>query len=159
VAYIRLYQPSDAGEVVFLKLRQADVDELEAFSELTIEETIERSIYNSEALWVIVHDLGHIIGVFGLSSDKDSNGDPVGVPWLLSSDDLLDFKYAFSKYSIDVVKVMLNHYSYLSNYVDSRHKLAIKWLKWLGFTIHKDEPLYFYDKTVEFYRFSKVKYD
>lgn len=157
MAYIRLYHPSDAGEVIDLNLRQADRDELEASSELTVTENIELSLLHSEALWVIVHDLGHIIGIFGLSSTTDTNGDPVGIPWLLTTDELDDFKYAFSKYSMDVVGYMLSQYSYLHNFVDSRNKKAIKWLRWLGFTIHTDEPKTFYNEAVTFYRFSMVR--
>lgn len=156
VAHIRLYHPSDAGEVVSLPLREADRDELAALSELSVEECIEFSITNSELTWVIVNNQGSIVGVFGLSSTKDTNRDPVGVPWMLSAETLNDFKYAFSKHSMGVVADMLERYPYLSNYVDSRNELSIKWLRWLGFTIHTDEEFYFKDKTVAFYRFSKV---
>ena len=159
MAHIRLYHPSDAGEVVSLNLRQADVDEIVAATGLTPSECLEYSIESSEYVWVIIHDMGHIVGVFGLSSTKDINGNPVGVPWLLSTDDLKDFRYAFSKYSWGVVEFMSQQYNYLTNYVDSRHKQAIKWLKWLGFTIHADIPITLHDKAVTFYRFSMVKYD
>ena len=35
---------------------------------------------------------------------------------------------------------MAGGYTWLVNWVDDRNTCAIRWLKWMGFTIHEPEP-------------------
>ena len=146
MAHIRLYTPADEEEVNSLQLRQADIDELTAATGLSPEECLQASLNNSEIAWVIVHK-DKIAGVFGLCSTNE-----VGIPWLLATEALVEFKYAFLKYSWDVILVMLKRYAVLTNFVDLRHTHAIQWLQWLGFKPLPTE-YFLHDKEVPFKQF------
>lgn len=107
------------------------------------------SVDASVLCWVVIHD-GQIEGAFGVSEEWG-----VGVPWFLATDKFYEFGFAFAKESRKVVyEHMLNAFPMLVNFVDSRHKESMRWLEWLGFTIHKDQPTYLHDSEVIFYPFS-----
>lgn len=145
-SYVELYVPTMRDEVINLKLRQADILELLASTGTTPSDAIDVSLEVSEIAWVIKHE-GKIEGVFGLSK-----GDGCGIPWLLLTDKVNEFRHAFLKYSWDVIEIMLSRYEILTNFVDSRHTEAIKWLKWLGFTFTETE-WFLHDKSVPFRQF------
>jgi len=56
-----------------------------------------------------------------------------GVIWFLGSDELKKYKYLVVKMCLEIVPKLAHGYKVLYNFVDKRHKQAIKWLKILGF--------------------------
>lgn len=124
-------------EEIARNMRQADIDEVWASDNLTPLEALmsswERSKYtvvitvNGEAcvmLGLVIHDMlsGH------------------GVPWLLGTDNALKYKRAFSTEVPAVMDEMLRTCSKLHNYVHSKNRISIMWLKRIGFTIGEPEP-------------------
>lgn len=81
----------------------------------------------------------------------EHEGNIIGIPWLLCEESVEEFQYSFLKYSHYVIDTMLNMTPILANFVDSRHSQAIKYLKWLGFTVVKEDTWKFND--VVFYHF------
>lgn len=73
---------------------------------------------------------GKVICMFGIAP-KSLLGDRA-VLWCLTSDELERVKLLFGKKSKYYVGYFLTQYSILDNWVDSRYKKSIKWLRWLG---------------------------
>lgn len=147
----RPYKSSDRNAVLNLKLRTADLQEVQASAGLPPAEAIEISLQRSSFSWVILLE-EEIVGVFGLGIVKE-----VGFPWLLATDALERYHRQFARGSREVVVMFQEHTDTLINYVDSRNTTSQRWLEWLGFTVWKDLPQYLYDKTIPFYPFTLYK--
>lgn len=65
----------------------------------------------------------------------------VGAPWLLGTEDLPRHAMIFLRNCPYWVGQLLEGYDTLRNSVDDRNKLAVRWLKWLGFKM--SEPVAF----------------
>lgn len=153
-AYFRRYKKSDLEEVMSMKLRKADVDEITALygPSTCISREIERSIHLSDRTYVIIDsEDSKIIAVFGVGY----GGFLVGVPWFLATDEVKKHRGMFVKHAKEVLKILSKDYTILTNWVSSENPEAIKLLEWLGFTIHKEDVRSF-DRPTGFYRFQKV---
>lgn len=66
----------------------------------------------------------------------------VGVPWMVSTSwlDQKDYAAAFLKPCKPVIRIALDTFPILENFVDARNKRAIRWLQWLGFTLFDPQP-------------------
>lgn len=58
-----------------------------------------------------------------------------GVPWLLGSDLVPAHRRAFMLETRRMVARWLGMFSVLRNTVDCRHEAALRWLRWLGFSL------------------------
>lgn len=116
--------------------READVREFAALGE-TVESALSDGLRLSSFVWTGLAD-GEVLCIFGVASQSMLSGD--GVPWMVGSKLLDKHAWGFLPRSRMVVGHMLNIYPHLENYVDARNTRAIRWLRWLGFTIHDPEP-------------------
>ena len=94
-------------------------------------------------------------GMSDLSVVMEIDGDPLtmlglvkgtaltghGVPWLLSSRRALAHRREFLLQSPPIIEQMLSVCPRLSNHVHAENRLSVRWLKWLGFTVDKPQPL------------------
>lgn len=64
-----------------------------------------------------------------------------GVPWLLGSDLVPVHRRAFMLETRRMVARWLGMFSVLWNVVDARYAEAIRWLRWLGFTLGEPLPI------------------
>lgn len=64
-----------------------------------------------------------------------------GVPWLLGSPLVLEHRRAFMVETRRMVARWLTLFPLLRNVVDARYEAAIRWLRWLGFSIGAPFPL------------------
>lgn len=78
------------------------------------------------------------VAIFGLTVHNPLTR--LGVPWMLSATQILDYKKDILRYSPQVVDNMLDICPKLLNYVHTENKLSIRWLKWLGFKIEDPVP-------------------
>ncbi len=125
---------TDADAVDLAKrVRQADKDELWASNNVGPLMALRASMGFSRAPMVGTVD-GLVICMFGVAGGTIISN--VGVPWMISSNELPQHAFAFLAGSQEVIKNMLAEFGYLRNFVDARNTHAIRWLKWLGFTIH-----------------------
>ena len=111
-------------------MRQADRDEIWAARHLTPETALRESLAVSVCCWTMLAD-GEPAAMFGVSGPLLGG---VGCPWLLGTALLNRHWLRFLRESRDYVGEMLALYPELRNCVDARHVVAIRWLKWLGFT-------------------------
>ena len=73
-------------------------------------------------------------------------------PWFSSTDELGRHRVFFVKRNRKFLRRMLDLYPHLTDYVDVRHKRAIRWLKWLGFTVGPEIKT-FGPNSMPFYKF------
>ena len=64
-----------------------------------------------------------------------------GVPWLLGSPLVVQHRRAFMVETRRMVAHWLTLFPVLRNAVDARYDAAIRWLRWLGFTVGEPFPL------------------
>ena len=106
-------------------LRQADIDEINALNGLSPALAVAYSIAYSERGAAVSID-GVLSAVFGVAH---------GVIWLVATDEISKHPVAFFRVSRRIFNDICNGYSKLENWVDARHSLSLRWLKWLGFNI------------------------
>lgn len=147
-------RPEDIPQVLALELCTEDQEEIRALSGVDPKEILRLSIECTPEPWVVLLD-GRIVAVYGVSQ---AQGYDFGIPWFLSTGDHRLFATAFLKGSKEVIARFHEEHEVLSNVVDSRHTVAIRWLKWLGFEF-LPKPLTFHDPSVEFYQFVRYQQD
>ena len=118
-------------------VRQADIDEITEALGVPIERALYEAVQGSLNVKKIVVD-GKVVAVFG--DAVYSLLGSVGVPWLISTVHVEHHARAFLKVCKPEVQAMLTRHQHLLNYVDVRNTVAIRWLKWLGFSFGPAAP-------------------
>jgi len=150
--YCRPITAEDMEIVHNLKLRQKDIDELYASTGLPPKEALIQCVDSLKNTWVVIHN-DKIEGVFGVHGYPFNS--TIGVPWFLATDEFDNFRFWFARYSITGIKIMLDEHPILINLIDARQKDSIEWLKWLGFTVTKENKTTI--RGVDFVWFIKCK--
>lgn len=112
-------------------IREADKNEVFAASSLDVEKALTQSIDVNGYHYSGFVD-GKLICIFGIARIEN-----IGVPYLLGTDEIEKHKRIVAVYSKGFIDKYKREFDYMVNFVDARNELAIKWLKWLGFTIHE----------------------
>ncbi len=92
-----------------------------------------------------------IAGIYGVVASLDDKN--MGSPFLLCTPEIKKIKIRFIRECRDRVKDMQDKFPVLFNYIDSRNKLHLTWLKWCGFKLISKKMF----NTVLFYGFYKEK--
>ena len=132
------------------RLRPHDVTEITVASpELELEEILNLCVESSTDAYAVVDEDDGCVAIFGVRDmDKDS-----GIPWFLSCELFFSkYKRRFIKEGPDYLKKLFGNKKHLYNYVSKDNTKSQRWLKSLGFTIHKQEIKF---KDVVFYAFDK----
>lgn len=95
---------------------------------------------------------GEVVCIFGVAPGNLVCG--VGVPWMVGTEQLAAHAAHFLRACGPVVAEMGAEYAVLRNHVDARNHLAIRWLKWLGFTL--DDPAPHGPFGLDFHKFEKA---
>lgn len=132
------------------RMRSGDVQEVLAFSGMDPRDAIEESIkYSVECgAWVIDGQVACMAGV-----SRPAGLSKFVMPWLLSSDLVPGHKKRFLIGTKAFVEDWRTRYPYMMNFVDSRYDAAVRWVRWLGFTVHPEEYI---RNDVVFYKFDMV---
>jgi hypothetical protein len=117
-------------------MRDVDKQEIWDMSHSTPREALLAGMALSHKCWSIVVD-DRAIAMFGVS--VRSALDPVGVPWLLATDELEALAFSFLKKSRPVVQEMAVGFSGLENWVSEENKISQKWLLFCGFTLYEPQ--------------------
>lgn len=80
----------------------------------------------------------------------------VGAPWLISSRNIEKHGRVFLRECRRYMDELAASYGLLINYVDARHTDAIRWLRWLGFTV-AETPVPYGVMGLPFHKFTRVK--
>lgn len=116
--------------------RREDVDEIFAVTGLGIKDAFKGVVETSDQAYTYIVD-GVPACVFGVSIHSFISGK--WNPWMIATEEIEHDRH-FLKNCRQAFKELSRGYVHLENYVDSRNKKAISWLRWLGFTIHDSEP-------------------
>lgn len=118
-------------------LRQADIEEAWAFYGRCPKALVLESFEKSHLCWTGLLD-GEPVITFGCCTFDlfESNG----VPWLVGTSKLEQVPFTFARMSRPFLRLMKARHVRLTNYVDTRNTLAIRWLRWLGFTLDPAAP-------------------
>jgi hypothetical protein len=151
MAHIRPATVDDARSLA-PRLRQADVAEIEAGLGLPPLDGLLLSMLTGPS-WAIVHD-GLVIGIFG--AGRHPRHQNTGVVWMLGSADVArpEIKYEFLQRSRQVCDLFNERYPVLTNYIDARNELHVRWIRWLGFKIVNTTET---AEGVPFHEFARIK--
>ncbi|MBU4566996.1 MAG: DUF2833 domain-containing protein [Proteobacteria bacterium] len=133
MGYVREATAQDAFELA-PKLRQADLDEIEARSGREPINVLLEGITYSAVPAAVIGDKEEVIALFGVTPTPMAG---VGAIWLLGSDGLWTYRWQFLKESRQWVEDLNKAWPVLWNLVYAENELHIKWLKWLGFEFVK----------------------
>ena len=111
-------------------LRQVDIDENNAMTGLSPDVAVAFSIAHTEKGFAVVYK-ENVVAIFGISEG--------GVIWLVGTDEITKHPVTFYRMSKKYFEILKTGYKRLFNYVDKRNYLTLKWLKWLGFKIEKEQ--------------------
>ena len=138
--YIRPSEPWDAEKI---NPRKIDRLEVESLTGRPFEDVVLDSINMCEnQCWTAFLDVDgsqEIICIWGVVTH--ANDPTIGVPWLVGSDHVYSIKRYFLNESKGWVERIQGDYLVLTNLVHSKNFTAIKWLKFLGFTIGQQYEL------------------
>lgn len=137
-------------------LRDADYAELKASlgDLLDTEEILEISIEHSDDPRTVELD-GKPIAIFGVV-DSHETIPRVGYVWMLGTNKIKDIRGQFLRKCKEQLIQQEEPYEVLTNFVDKRNKVHIKWLRWMGFTIIREVENYGAEKRT-FYEFARIK--
>ncbi len=121
---------------MFPHLRESDRNEIAASSNLRPRSALVCSVRNSTKAWTAMLDDEPVV-MFGVGCVSMMSG--VGSPWLLGTDRIRDIRTQFLRDSDWYISEMLEEFPKLTNHVDARNKLTLRWLKWCGFQIFDAE--------------------
>jgi RimJ/RimL family protein N-acetyltransferase len=131
-------RPATFRDALTLVMRKADREEVEALSGRDPREVLVESVERSASAWAGLAD-GKLVCLFGVV--PMSLVGVTGIPWLLGSDDVCTYGRAFLRRNRAYVHAMLAEYPVLTNVVDARNDVSIRWLRWLGFRLGEPQPM------------------
>lgn len=131
-------------------MRDEDRMELMACGHKSPHKALTDSLQVSSLAWTaIVGD--EPVAMFGVAPVSALGG--IGSPWMLGTDGILDISLPqFVRECRSYLSTMLRLYPHLTNHVDCRNKVSLRWLKWLGFKF--DTAINFGVNGERFYPFS-----
>lgn len=127
---------SDDFKIVHDHIRRENVEELQMQDGLELEQIMQWCVDNSDVALTGEID-GEPVCLFGVVS-ADTPGE--GAPWMFGSSLIDKHAVAFLKASRHVVATFLAEWDHLQNWTDARNTRGLRWLKFMGFTIHPAEP-------------------
>lgn len=128
----------DARELVPM-LRAQDHAEVLALGREPLE-ALQESVAQAREAWTYRDDSGAIICMAGVA--PISHIGRVGVPWLLGSDLVRAHAPTFYRESRRMVGQWLDTFPVLQNQVPADYTAALRWVKWLGFSIEPAQPFH-----------------
>ena len=118
-------------------MRAADVRECWAMNHFAPLDALKHSMYYTNSPKTGLYN-GKVICIYGVG--KITYLSKEGIPWMLTSN-LVDTHYReFLRRGEGLIIDMKKEAAVLLNMVDARNYKSIRWLKWLGFTIHDPVP-------------------
>ena len=129
-------EPSDIAHIA-AHMRPADIAEMQATLPVGVHEGLDRAVRMSHEACVARVD-GVPACIFGLGVGSYLTG--VMRPWLLGTDAVEANGRIFLRSNRVVVNDWAGRFD-LENWVDARHTVSLRWLRWLGFEVHDAVPL------------------
>lgn len=124
-------------EMLLEDIRDEDKAEAAAMDTFDLKSLLRDNIKRSVECWTCLVDEGvvAIFGVIRLTLLSDSV-----CPWMATTNLVYKHKKAFLKCTKLGVEFWANKYKNLESFIDARYDKALRWAKWVGFTIHPAKP-------------------
>jgi len=135
-------------DAILRTVRQENIAELEVLG-VGLEDSLLWSLDHSSEATVAVID-GEVVCAFGVVATPKKG---VGRPWMVGTSTIDRHSIEFLRSSKVVLTDLLRRWDLLVNYADTRNLRGLRWLKFMGFTIHEAEPLG--ERQLMFHRFEK----
>ena len=130
-------EPATMVHAARINLRPGDAREIAALG-LTMEEAMRTSL--AGALWAEAYLVDEeVAAIVGLSVGSLLGG--VGVPWLLTGVPVDRHHKDFLRLTRAGVARMRREFAVLTNIVHAEYVEAIRWLRWLGFSVVAPVPV------------------
>lgn len=146
---VRFAVESDV-QIIADNMRESDKNEVWASDNITPIQAVSISFRNSAAAWTVVSE-GKPVAMFGVCpifwAGKEAN------VFLLATKDFCNISGKFLKRSRAFIKLMLECYPVLYNYVDCRNTQSIEWLEFCGAKFNPAEPFGIERKMFQYFEF------
>ena len=126
---VRPARPEDAAALA-PKLRQADLQEIEAGSGKPPLEVLETGLRLSTQSYAAELPSGEVVALFGVGPTAEPK---LGAVWMLGSDHLKTIRFTVLRHAKTWLNTLSDSYPLLGNVVDARNTLHVEWLRWMGF--------------------------
>ena len=127
----------DHVDELAVTMRAADVRECWAANHYAPMDALKHSLYHTNRPLTGFYN-GRVMCIWGVG--KITYLSKEGIPWMLTSN-LVNSQYReFLRQGPKLLDEIKKEAVILINMVDARNRRSIKWLKWLGFTIHDAVP-------------------
>ena len=113
-------------------LREWDKKELQSFRDITVEEGL-LELLEDDGSQVWVSPKGNPCVVCGVMPHQEVAG--MGIPYLLATEEFFEYTRLFARESKLWVQEASSKFPVLYNMVAADNIKAVRWLKWLGFTL------------------------
>lgn len=136
---VKFVKPNDELlQYVAEHMRDIDVLECKELSGRSPVEALVEGVKISDFSSVVVIN-GRPCAVIGLTVISYLTG--TGVPWMLATYDAVENRRLFVRHSSAGLAEMMTTCPNLVNYVHEDNTIAIRWLKWMGFSIEQSKPM------------------
>ncbi len=126
--YVRSVTQADI-DYVAAHMRPEDVEEVRAASGVTPLVALTLGVKSATVSFTL-HNEGDIVAIGGVTEDP---ADPLtGHVWLLATPHLEKWGMRFLRHGLTVTRALNNRWPILTNWVDCRNAIHIRWLRWLG---------------------------
>lgn len=128
------------ADVIGSNPRPADMDEVWASHRMTVRDALQHGLQTGRSYAVLMDD--EPVLIFGVVPFSILGG--IGVVWALGSRAMerREVQRQFLRYSRGVLEVVQGWFpTMLYNFVDVRNADAIRWLRWMGFTIAEPQAI------------------
>ncbi len=137
VARVRPARPEDALALA-PSLRKADLQEIEAGSNLPAADALSNSLRVSQNAFAVELASGEVVALFGVAP---TNEPKLGAVWLMGSEKIKAIRFVFLRHSKTWLRELSTGFQLLGNFVDARNTLHVEWLAWLGFRFLRRAPI------------------
>lgn len=149
---IRAAHIDDAASIAPL-LREADKREIAASTGVDPLSALQSSFCISTEVYLACRPDDTPLAIFGIGPNSSDAG--VGIPWMVGTEEMIHYAIPLVRDARRWVDHQLTTYLYLTNYVDSRNSVHLKWLRHIGFYIDETPQYIGVDTSVPFYQFHR----
>ncbi len=119
-------------------LRESDLQEMRAYGHgLEPEEALRRCVRSSVMAWSSYID-GELACIMGVAPLSIVSG--IGSPWMMGTPVLDAHSRILVRETPEYIAKMLTAFPHLVNFVHTKNRTSVRWLRRLGFTLHAAAP-------------------
>lgn len=123
------------------QLRAEDLAEAMAHGFTDALDALTKCVERSADAYALMFD-EQVAALFGVGHPLEvvATGEEICCVWALTGRAVCEHPKAFIRASRPMLAFMLEHCGILWNYVDGRYTAALRWLRWLGFSVGEPVP-------------------